>query len=81
MAYFAYILKSEIFGTYYYGSAEDVEIRLKRHNAGHVRSTKSRRPWRIHYVERFDSRAEAYRRELFFKSIEGYKFLKEKTII
>jgi putative endonuclease len=81
MEYFAYIIKSESVGTYYYGSAEDVDIRLKRHNAGRVRSTKGRRPWTLHYQEAFKSRSEAYRRELFFKTIDGYKFLKGKGII
>ena len=81
MEYFAYILQSESYGTYYYGSAEDLEIRLKRHNAGKVRSTKAKRPWRLHYKEPFRTRSEAYKRELFFKSVGGYKFLKERGII
>ena len=81
MRYYAYILQSKSIGTYYYGSAEDVGIRLKRHNAGKVRSTKSKRPWRLHYVEVFETRSEAYKRELFFKSVNGYKYLKGKGII
>ena len=81
MRYVAYILQSEPFGTYYYGSAKDIERRLKRHNAGIVRSTKAKRPWKLHYQGAFQTRSEAYRRELFFKSVDGYRFLKEKGII
>ena len=78
--FFTYILKNEKTGSYYYGHCENIEIRLKRHNAGKVRSTKSKRPWMIHYFEEFPSRSEAYKRELYFKSRRGYKFLKENGI-
>ncbi len=81
MRYFCYVLKSIPFGTYYYGSTGSLEKRLKRHNNGLVRSTKSKKPWMLHYFEEFDSRAEAFRREMFFKTIDGYNYLKEKGII
>ncbi|HYW36434.1 MAG TPA: GIY-YIG nuclease family protein [Balneolaceae bacterium] len=79
--YYAYILQSVSHGTYYYGSSEDVEKRLKQHNAGKVRYTKGRRPWKLHYSEQFPTRSEAVRRERFFKSIDGYRYLKEAEII
>ncbi|MGK9367770.1 GIY-YIG nuclease family protein [Melioribacter sp. Ez-97] len=63
--YFTYILQSLKDHRYYYGSTSNLEERLKTHNAGRVRSTKSRRPLKIIYYETFDSRSEAYRRELF----------------
>ncbi|MEM1323849.1 MAG: GIY-YIG nuclease family protein [Bacteroidota bacterium] len=78
--YFTYILKSTINNRYYYGHTKDLQARLKAHNAGKVRSTKAFRPWEIHYVEQWQSKAEAYRRELFFKSIDGYNFLKDNGI-
>ena len=79
--FFTYILKSTVDGSHYYGHCADLEARLKRHNGGHVRSTKAKRPWILHYSEEFHARSEAYRRALFFKSIEGYKFLKAEGII
>lgn len=79
--FFTYILKNGIDQTYYYGHTKDLEKRLKDHNKGKVRSTKSKRPWQIHYFEEFETKSEAYKRELFFKSIDGYNFLKEKNII
>ena len=78
--FFAYILKSELDGSHYYGHCEDFEKRLKRHNAGKVRSTKAKRPWKLHYFEEFQTQSEAYKREMFFKSIEGYQFLKANGI-
>lgn len=80
MKYYAYILKSEKTGTYYYGSTSDLQARLKYHNAGRVKSTKSKRPWVIHYFEEYETHGEALRQERFFKSIEGYLFLKQNGI-
>ena len=79
--YSTYILKSLKDGKYYYGHTADLNSRLKEHNNGKVRATKSRRPFIIHYVETFESKSEAVKRELFFKSIDGYIFLKQEEII
>ena len=78
--YYVYILKSLKDLKYYYGSCEDLEKRLSVDNAGKVRSTKSRRPFIVHYFEKCSSRAEAQKREYFFKSIDGYRWLKENKI-
>ena len=79
--FFAYILQSDIDQTYYYGHSKNLEVRLKSHNQGKVRSTKGKRPWKIHYFEKFETKSEAYKREMFFKSIDGYRYLKGKGII
>ena len=81
MKFFAYILKSQKTGNYYYGSTSDLDNRLNKHNQGKVKSTKARRPWIIHYVEEFNTRSEAAKREFFFKSVNGYIFLKAHNII
>jgi putative endonuclease len=81
MNYYTYILRSQKDEKYYYGSTNNIENRLKKHNKGDVKSTKSRRPLEVIYSECFDSRAEAWRREYFFKTIEGYKWLKSNNII
>jgi len=79
-SFVTYILKSQLDGTHYYGHSGDLDQRLKQHNAGKVKSTKSKRPWMIHYIESYPTKSEAYRRELFFKSIDGYNFLKQKAL-
>jgi putative endonuclease len=76
MPYHAYILKSITFNRHYIGSCEDLEVRLKRHNAGKVRSSKAYRPYEIVYHETFESRSDAFKREQFFKTLDGYNFLK-----
>ncbi|MDW3209454.1 MAG: GIY-YIG nuclease family protein [Reichenbachiella sp.] len=78
--FFTYILKIEIDGSYYCGHSKNIESRLQRHNSGKVRSTKAKRPWILHYQEVFETKSEAYRREMFFKSIDGYNFLKSEKI-
>jgi len=79
--FYSYILISEKTSRHYYGHCEDLEIRLKRHNAGKVRSTKAYLPWKIQYFEEFPTRAEAAKREKFYKSINGYQWLQSAGII
>ena len=79
--YITYILRSLKDGTFYKGVTADLPKRLSNHNSGKVRSTKSHRPWVIHYYEEFESKREAKKREKFFKSYEGYLWLKSEDII
>lgn len=68
--FYTYILKSQKTKRYYIGQTENLNNRLKRHNAGLVRSTKHGIPWEIMYYETFNTKLEACRREL---EIKGYK--------
>jgi putative endonuclease len=81
MNYFSYILFSEKDKRYYYGSTNNIANRLKRHNKGEVKSTKNRIPLTLHFSESFSNRSEAYKREQFYKSIDGYNWLKQNKII
>jgi putative endonuclease len=69
--FFAYVLQSAARKKRYVGSAADVVQRLGQHNAGLSRWTKSARPWNLVYQEAFETRAEAVRRERYFKSGKG----------
>ena len=80
MAY-TYILRSLRDGKFYYGSTGNLLRRLKDHNMGKVRSTKGRRPLELHYSEEFTVKSDALRREMFFKSIDGRRWLQDKGII
>jgi putative endonuclease len=81
MPFYTYILKSIKDEGYYYGHTKDVDNRLHIHNAGKVRSTKSRTPFILHYYEEFESKSAAYQQELFFKSAEGKKYLRQKELM
>jgi hypothetical protein len=57
MSAYLYILYSEKTDRYYVGSADDVEARLKHHNAGSTPSTKAGAPmWELKYTEEFPTR-------------------------
>ena len=74
--FIVYVLHSASRGVYYKGSCADLERRLADHNAGRVRSTKGGRPWVLRHSETFGCKAEALRRERFFKTRSGYRWLK-----
>jgi len=75
-----YILKSEEDGKLYVGSTKNATRRIKDHNNGKVRSTKGRRPLVLIYEEQLTSTTEARRRELFLKSGQGRKWIKENVL-
>ena len=79
--FYTYILKSLKDKTFYYGSTINIEKRLEKHNKGKVKYTKGHLPYILHYHELFQTRKEAFAREQFFKSIDGYKWLKSNNII
>jgi len=79
--FFTYILKSLKDGTYYYGSTNEVNERLRCHNSGKVKYTNGHRPYKLHYYETYSTRKEAIAKEKYFKSIDGYKWLKANGII
>ena len=76
MAYFVYILKSNIDGSFYKGYTECLQSRLETHNSGKVKSTKSKRPWNMVYHEEFQTLEQALKRERYFKTAAGRRFVK-----
>ena len=77
---FTYILASlKIDNWYYVGSCHDIPDRLKQHNKGSVRSTKSKRPLKLIYKKEFETIKEARKYENYLKSPKGY--LEKKKIV
>ncbi|QQR50102.1 GIY-YIG nuclease family protein [Candidatus Nomurabacteria bacterium] len=76
--YFVYVLKSKKDEKLYYGFTENIEKRLHQHNNGEVRSTKYRIPLQLLYYEKVDNLTEARKREKYFKSGFGRKYIKSK---
>jgi putative endonuclease len=81
MNWTVYIIRSESTGRYYRGSCGDFEKRLAEHNAGKTRSTKAYRPWVMVYIETFENKTDALKRETYFKTRSGYRWLKEHNHI
>jgi putative endonuclease len=71
MAYHVYILQSLKDSKYYIGSTSDVEARLRFHNAGLQRSTRSRIPFRLVLSEMYTTKTDALKREKQIKSWKG----------
>jgi putative endonuclease len=74
--WFVYALRSKVDGGLYIGMSSDVNRRLEEHNRGYNRSTHSRRPFELFYVEECGSCKVAREREIFLKSGKGREFLR-----
>ena len=59
------------------GHTSDLTQRLGQHNIGITKSTKNRGPWKLIHQEHFPTKAEAMRRERFFKTGQGREELKQ----
>jgi len=73
--YRVYIIQSERNGSYYVGYSEDVVRRLEQHNAGKVKATRYRKPYRLVYQETYLTETEARQREHYIKSQKSKKFI------
>jgi predicted GIY-YIG superfamily endonuclease len=71
-----YALVSKVNGNIYVGMALNAQNRLKEHNSGKSRYTKSFRPWILFRIENFPNWKEARVREKYLKSGIGKEFLK-----
>ncbi len=71
LTYHIYVLESGKTQRRYVGSTEDVERRVREHNAGKSKSTRAGVPWQLLYSEAFGTRSDAVRREMYFKTGRG----------
>jgi len=78
MNYYVYILRSLKNDDIYVGSTAYLLRRIKRHNAGNVRSTKGYRPWKLLEYQEFNSRREAIKQERFLKTHQQKEILKKR---
>ena len=78
--YFVYIIKSDKDNKLYYGLTKNLKKRLDQHNSGSVKSTKSRMPFKLVYHEEVKALLEARKREKYFKSGFGRKYVKMKLL-
>ena len=57
--YYVYILESLVDGDFYKGYTSDYIKRLKQHNDGNSKLTKSKMPWKLVFVQLFQTKTEA----------------------
>lgn len=75
MNFVTYILYSSKIDKYYVGSTEDIEVRLKNHNAGISKFTSRGIPWILVYQEVFETRSQALAREREIKNKKSRKYI------
>ena len=73
--YYTYVLQSETDGHFYTGFTKDLKLRFEQHCKGNVESTRGRRPLKLIYYEACLIQEDALRRERYFKTYNGKKFL------
>lgn len=73
--YYVYMLYSAIVDRYYVGQTSNLEERLKRHNQGRSKYTKSGIPWKLVYKESFETRSDAMSREMKLKQSKSREHL------
>jgi putative endonuclease len=76
--YYTYVLCSKKDGNFYTGFTQDLKLRFKQHNNGHVESTKDRRPLELIYYEACLNRNDATYREKYLKTYHGKAYIKRR---
>ena len=77
--FYVYVLRSGKTGRRYIGFCEDLDDRLRRHNAGESKATKHGIPWTLLHAEGFATRSAAMTRERYFKTGRGRDELERLT--
>jgi len=71
MKYIVYIIYSASLNKFYVGyTGDEMNVRLKKHNANHKGFTGRNADWMIKYTEEFETKYDAMKRE---KEIKGWK--------
>ena len=75
--FYVYVIKSVDHDFLYKGHCEDLEERILQHNSGMTQSIRPYIPFILVYKEVFETREEAIKREKYFKTAAGRRFLKK----
>ena len=78
--YYVYILESLMDKKRYIGFTTNFRKRLEAHNNGLSFSTKSRKPFKLIYIEGCLNYNDARRREHYLKTTGGRRFLAKRLI-
>ena len=78
--HYTYILLSSKSHLFYFGSTNDLKLRLKLHNSGKVLSTKNHRPWKLVWYGAFETEKQARDFELYLKRGSGKSFAYKRLV-
>jgi len=76
--YVVYVLQSLKDNNFYIGCTSNLEKRLSGHNRGKVKSTKSRRPFKLIFKEEYLEKYQAFYQERYYKTAKGKRELRIK---
>lgn len=76
--YYVYVIQSNKDKQFYTGFTEDLQNRIREHNAGRVPSTKERGPFELIYYEACLNEQDVLAREKYLKSGMGKRYLKNR---
>jgi putative endonuclease len=74
--YYVYILKSQKIDWIYIGYTENIERRFVEHQQGLSIATKPYAPFELVFYEAYKAKADAKRREDYFKTTKGKRALR-----
>lgn len=69
--YYVYVLRNVNKNFIYIGYSEDLQSRIKEHNAGYSKSTKFYLPIELIHYEAYKNKEDAKRREQYLKTNRG----------
>ena len=73
--YYVYIIFSSSANKYYVGSCQNVQQRLDDHLNSRSKYTKMAKDWELKYTESFETRSQAYQREMEIKKKKSRVFI------
>lgn len=76
--YYVYIIRSSKSGKVYTGWTNDLRKRLKSHNSGENRATKSGAPWKVIFYSAFNTEKLAKDFERYLKTGSGIAFARKR---
>ncbi len=62
---YVYLLRSEVDASFYIGFTENPAQRLIEHNNGRSMYTKRKIPWRMCYIEKYETKTDALKERNF----------------
>ena len=78
MEFFIYILYSPQLDKYYVGhTGSSVDERLQKHLSDHKGFTSNAKDWQVVYSKSFETKSEAYQREIEIKKRKSRKYIEE----
>jgi len=77
---YCYILLSSKSPIFYFGSAQDIKLRLVQHNNGEVKATKPHTPWKLIWYGAFETEKEARDFERYLKTGSGKAFAYKRLV-